>query len=189
MDDDRARREPLGSFGLADLHPLVQQSSGLLYRNKHYASAILEAYKPKAAYHLQQMSGVHKPRRLVVPTGMRVAPVGCNSTRPQRPLGSSRSQAVCLFTTTRPRFRAGCPMTLSYVQSRRRLAGAPTSIPATLAKFEGTWCSDSQFPGDWPGAADRRRIVSIAATGFNKVAYTRPSSGPLGLPALSTVLP
>jgi hypothetical protein len=66
---------------------------------------------------------------------------------------------------------------------------ASTSIPATLVTFEGTWCSDAGFPADWPAAADRRQIVSIAATGFNKVAYTRPSSSTTGVPALSKVLP
>jgi hypothetical protein len=45
MADMGDLREPPASFGLDDLHPLVHKSSRWLYEDKHYAAAILEAYK------------------------------------------------------------------------------------------------------------------------------------------------
>ena len=45
MNEVPTPRPPPDSLGLGDLHPRIQHSSGSLYRDKHYASAILEAYK------------------------------------------------------------------------------------------------------------------------------------------------
>ena len=61
-------------------------------------------------------------------------------------------------------------------------------IPSRLQRFEGGWRKSPDFPPGWPSAAEHKKVVSLAATGFRQVCYTLPQDMGGG-GGLSGVLP